>query len=125
MSENKDARRAFVTGATGFLGLNLVQQLLADGWDVTALRREKLRHRDLDRFPATQVTGDLLDPDSLVAAIPRDCDAVFHMAAMTTVWSRQAPMQNQVNIDGTENVIEAALAKGAQTVHPYLHLERL
>ncbi|MDF1719716.1 MAG: SDR family oxidoreductase [Minwuia sp.] len=113
MAKKPVGRRAFVTGATGFLGLNLVQQLLTEGWDVTALRREKLRHRDLDRFPVTQVTGDLLDPESLEAAVPRDCDAVFHMAAMTTVWSRQAPMQNQVNVDGTENVIDAALAKGA------------
>lgn len=114
MARKPIGRRAFVTGATGFLGLNMVQELLAEGWDVTALRREKLRHRDLDRFAATQVTGDLLDPESLVAAMPQDCDAVFHMAAMTTVWSRQAPMQNQVNVEGTQNVIDAALAKGAQ-----------
>lgn len=107
-------RRAFVTGATGFLGLNLVEQLLAAGWEVTALRREKLRHRDLDRYPVTQVTGDLLDPDSLEAAVPEGCDAVFHTAAMTSVWRRQAPMQNQINIEGTEAIVDAALKRGAK-----------
>ena len=114
MPETTARRRAFVTGATGFLGLNLVEQLLAADWDVTALRRERLRHRDLDRYPVTQVTGDILDPDSLDAAMPGACDAVFHTAAMTSVWRRQAPMQNQVNIDGTENVISTALKKGAK-----------
>lgn len=114
MADGSPQRRAFVTGATGFLGLNLVEQLLAADWQVTALRREKLRHRDLDRYHVTQVTGDLLDPDSLVAAVPKECDAVFHTAAMTSVWRRQAPMQNQVNIDGTENLVDAALAMGAK-----------
>ena len=114
MSDGSSQRRAFVTGATGFLGLNLVEQLLAADWHVTALRREKLRHRDLDRYPVTQVTGDLLDPDSLDAAVPKDCDAVFHTAAMTSVWRKQAPIQNQINIDGTESLVDAALKNGAK-----------
>lgn len=114
MADGSPQRRAFVTGATGFLGLNLVEQLLAADWHVTALRREKLRHRDLDRYPVTQVTGDLLDPDSLDAAVPKDCDAVFHTAAMTSVWRKQAPIQNQINIDGTESLVDAALKNGAK-----------
>ncbi|MEC9346846.1 MAG: NAD-dependent epimerase/dehydratase family protein [Pseudomonadota bacterium] len=107
-------RTAVVTGATGFLGLNLVQQLTADGWRVIALRRENLRHDDLDRFDCEQAVGDILDEESIEAAIPLGCDAVFHTAANTSVWRRQEAMQSRVNVDGTAHVVEAVLRRGAR-----------
>jgi nucleoside-diphosphate-sugar epimerase len=106
--------RAFVTGGTGFLGLNLVEQLVAAGWQVTALHRTTSDLSKIRRFPVDLVVGDLTDPASLRRAVPRALETVFHVAADTSVWSRHDDRQTRINVDGTRHVVEAALASGAR-----------
>ena len=60
-------KRAFVTGATGFLGLNLVEQLTDAGWRVSALYRPSSDLTYICRFPVEVVEGDLLDISELRA----------------------------------------------------------
>ncbi|MGL4543311.1 MAG: NAD-dependent epimerase/dehydratase family protein, partial [Polymorphobacter sp.] len=55
------ARTAFVTGGTGFVGLNLVQRLMAEGWDVTALVRPTSDLQFINRFAPMLVTGAITD----------------------------------------------------------------
>jgi nucleoside-diphosphate-sugar epimerase len=96
--------RAFVTGATGFLGGRLTGKLRARGDDVVALVR-----RDDVELDAELVHGDLSDRDALRRAI-EGCDAVFHAAAMYKVGiprSERAAMV-EANVRGTENVLDAA-----------------
>lgn len=107
-------RTAYVTGSNGFLGINIVHQLLNEGWNVIALRRKTSNTRDLDRLPVTQVEGDVLDKASLERTMPDNVDAVFHVAADTGMWSQLNARQNRINIDGTRNVVEVALAKKAK-----------
>ena len=107
-------KTAFVTGATGFLGLNLVEQLTAAGWSVVALHRPTSDLRQLRAFEAEPVEGDLLDPASLKRALPQGVDAVFHVAADTSVWSRNDRRQTRINVEGTQNILEAALAAKAR-----------
>lgn len=107
-------KRAYVTGSTGFLGLNIIEQLLQDGWEVYALRRSTSRTRDLDRFAVTQVEGDVTNPESLLNTMPDGVDAVFHGAADTSTWVLNNDRQMRINVDGTRNVVAAALAKNAQ-----------
>jgi len=108
------ARTAFVTGATGFLGLNLVEALAQAGWHVLALHRRGSDLKHLSRLPAERIEGDITDAASLRRALPGGVDCVFHAAGDTNLWSRRNAQQDRVNIDGTRNVIEAARAQCAR-----------
>lgn len=107
-------KTAFVTGATGFLGLNLVQQLVEDGWQVTALHRASSNLTYLRRFPVTLAVGTVEDPASLQAAMPANVDAVFHAAGDVSFWRGHNARQRRVNIDGTRHVLDAARQVGAK-----------
>ena len=61
-------RAAFVTGGTGFVGLNMVKELMIRGWDVTALHRPSSDLKLLKRFRPKLAVGELSDPGSLHAA---------------------------------------------------------
>jgi len=108
------ARSAFVTGATGFVGLNLVQRLMAEGWDVTALHRKTSDLTFLNRFAPRLAIGEITDRTSLMSAIPEGTDTLFHVAGNTNMWSKRNAEQTRDNVDGTRNVVEAAKAKGVR-----------
>lgn len=110
--------KAFVTGATGFIGLNLVEALVNDGWQVTALHRATSNLQYLQRFEVVLRMGDITDLDSLIAAIPEGTDVVFHAAAVVGYWQKTYQRMMQDNVLGTRNVVEAALArKVSKLVH--------
>jgi dihydroflavonol-4-reductase len=108
------ARTAFVTGGTGFLGLNLIEQLTAQRWQVTVLHRPRSDVRLLQKFPVRLVEGDILEPDSLRRAMPPGVDAVFHVAADISMWSGCNARQTRINVEGTRQVVEAAMEAGAR-----------
>jgi dihydroflavonol-4-reductase len=105
------SRAAFVTGGTGFVGLNLVKELMVRGWDVTALHRPSSDLKLLTRFRPKLAVGALTDPASLLAAIPEGTDTIFHVAGNTNMWRGGNAEQTRDNVDGTRNVVDAALAK--------------
>ncbi|HUO84170.1 MAG TPA: SDR family oxidoreductase [Thermoanaerobaculia bacterium] len=103
-----------MTGATGFVGLNLVAELVEKGWAVTALHRSGSRLDDLRRFPVTLMEGSIRDPGSLERAIPPGVDAIFHVAGNTNTWRLGNREQTADNVEGTRNVVRAARAKEAR-----------
>jgi len=105
---------AFVTGATGFVGLNLVEALLREGWNVTAMHRRGSDLTYLRRLPAQRVEGDVVDAASVREAMPEGVDVVFHVAGDTGLWSGNNAAQDRINIQGTRHVVEAALARRAR-----------
>ena len=107
-------KTAYVTGSNGFVGLNLVAELVKQGWRVLALHRRTSDTGYLKRFPVEQAEGDISDPASLARTLPRGVDAVFHVAGSTTLWSKQNAEQDRVNIEGTRNMVEATLKADAK-----------
>lgn len=113
MNDN-NSRTAFVTGSTGFVGLNLCEALLAEQWRVLALHRETSDTRYLRRLAVEPVVGDILDVDSLARGMPEHVDAVFHVAGDINMWSRRNARQTAINVEGTRNMVACALAKKAR-----------
>ncbi len=107
-------KSVFITGANGFLGLNLVEQFAASGWRVVGLCRPSSEPRFIQRFGIDLVYGDILDLNSLQALMPAAVDAVIHTAASTSIWSRNNTLQTRVNVQGTQNVCRACLERGAK-----------
>jgi dihydroflavonol-4-reductase len=105
---------AFVTGGTGFVGLNLVKELMIRGWDVTALHRPSSELKYLKRFRPKLVVGATTDPASILAAVPQGTDTIFHVAGNTSMWRQGDAEQTRDNVDGTANIVEAALARGVR-----------
>ena len=106
-------KTAFVTGAAGFIGVNLVKQLGEAGWSVTAMHRETSDLTYLRPLPATRVVGDIGDRAFLESAIPEGVDAVFHVAGNVSFDSSGDEAQTHANVAGTRAVVEAALARNA------------
>ena len=108
------ARTAFVSGGTGFVGRHVVEQLTELGWRVVALHRPSSDVRHLAAYGAELRVGSITDPESLARAMPEGCDAVFHVAGNTSLWSGGDAEQTRENVDGTRFMVEAALAKKAK-----------
>jgi dihydroflavonol-4-reductase len=104
-----------VTGANGFVGAAIVRALLADGVSVVALARETSDLRNLDALPITVRFGDVLEPDSLRSAM-QGCRHVIHAAADYRLWSRDPRSMYRTNVDGSVNVVDAALASGVERI---------
>lgn len=104
-------KNVFVTGGDGFLGSNLVEDLIARGYHVTVMVQPGRSTGLLDAMDLTQVEGDLLDQESILK-LTKGQDAVIHIAAITDVWPAQAPKYWKVNVEGTQHIIEACLKNG-------------
>lgn len=106
---------ALVTGGTGFIGSWVARTLVDAGWTVRCLAREGSPKEQLEGCPVTFVAGDLRDGDSLRAAA-RGCDAVFHAAAYYALWSKSPQTFQDVNVEGTRRMLEAAREEGVKRV---------
>jgi nucleoside-diphosphate-sugar epimerase len=106
---------ALVTGATGLVGMHLVQRLQRDGWQVRALVRDAARAGSLSRADVTLATGDVLEPTGFALAA-RKCDVVFHTAAVITPRGGWEEFRRP-NVEGTRNAIAAAASAKAKLVH--------
>lgn len=108
------ANKAFITGGTGFLGLNLIEGLIQEGWEVYALHRKTSDLTYLKKFPVNLIVGSISDIDSLRQGMPNNLDAVFHVAGNTNMWRKNNETQYQDNVIGTRNMVKVALEKKAK-----------
>jgi dihydroflavonol-4-reductase len=101
-----------ITGATGQIGHAIARRLAGDGVAVRALVRSPERARVLP--PGVQpVFGDVTDASTLRPALD-GCATVYHASGIPEQWRRDVEEFTRVNVDGTRNVVDAALAAGVQ-----------
>jgi dihydroflavonol-4-reductase len=107
--------KAFITGATGFVGSHVARALAAEGAELRLLVRSTSRTDNIADLNAEVARGDLRDPASLRKAMS-GCEFVFHVAADYRLWVRDPEQMYRANVEGTRAVIEAAQAGGVRRV---------
>ncbi|MBN1675440.1 MAG: NAD-dependent epimerase/dehydratase family protein [Kiritimatiellae bacterium] len=98
--------KALVTGATGFVGSNLVEELLEAGVDVVCLVRPTSDIVWIRHLPVDIQIGALEDSEVLARAV-EDVDYIFHVAGLTRARTEQE--YRRVNTDGTRRLVDAAV----------------
>ncbi|HVN49033.1 MAG TPA: NAD-dependent epimerase/dehydratase family protein [Bacteroidota bacterium] len=105
----------FVTGATGFIGTKLVNELVQQGHTVHALTRAASNRNGLQHERIKLVQGDIMNLGSLVEGM-NDCTHAFHMAAYAKNWAPDKNIFYQHNVIGMKNVFEAARLNNLERV---------
>jgi len=117
------SKKIIVTGATGFIGSHLTEQLVKNGYDVIAFDRYNpnnnwgwLENSEY-KNDFQVILGDVRDLDSISKAM-MDCDIVFHLAALIGIpYSYTSPLAYiRTNIEGTYNILEASKNIGLEQV---------
>ena len=104
-----------VTGGTGFVGANLVRELIGDGHRVRVLARRGGDRRALEGCAVDIAEGDLLHVDSVRAAVA-GTGRVYHVAADYRLWASDPRELYRANVEGTRHVIEAAAEAGVERI---------
>ena len=110
--------KVFVTGGTGFVGREILAQLLQSGHTVRALVREGSADKLADQGKVEVHTGDITDSASLVGAL-EGCDAVIHLVGIIRAFPGRGITFKKMHVTATENILEACDEQG---VHRYLHM---
>ena len=122
---NVKGKRVLVTGAGGFIGSHLVEALVSRGADVKAFVRYNSRNDwgMLEHIPSVirenldVTTGDITDSGLIKKAV-KNCDIIFHLAALIGIpYSYVAPESYvNTNIKGTMNIMQASLEEGVKKI---------
>jgi dihydroflavonol-4-reductase len=104
---------SLVTGANGFVGAAVVRALVARGEPVRALVRAGSNSMNLEGMAAETVAGDITDRESMRLAAD-GCTTVIHVAADYRLWTPDPDAMYRTNVDGSVNVLESAVAAGAE-----------
>ena len=107
--------KAFVTGATGFLGSHVARAVADQGADLRLLVRTTSNLKNLEGLKAETAIGDLRDGASLDKAMS-GCEVVFHVAADYRLWVRDPNEMYRSNVEGTRAILEAARKNGVRRV---------
>jgi len=107
--------KAFITGATGFLGSHVARVLAGQGADLRLLVRPTSNLKNLEGLKAETATGDLRNPASLEKAMS-GCEVVFHVAADYRLWVQDPAEMYRSNVEGTRAILDAARRNGVRSV---------
>lgn len=107
--------KAFITGASGFIGTRLAEKLAEEGHDVTLLIRDGKKASGFTGKNFRIVRGDLFDNVKIFPAM-ESCDWVFHLAAYARPSSIDKNIPYRTNVEGTRNILELAAQSGVRAV---------
>jgi len=107
--------KTLVTGASGFVGSAIVRQLLDAGHHVRTFLRPDSPRDNIMGLDVEIVTGDLVDTATLRQAVT-GCSALFHAAADYRLWAPHPQTMYATNVDGTRNIMHAALDAGVERI---------
>ena len=107
--------KSLVTGATGFIGNNLVYELLNRQHKVNVLVRSPHKLSEKLKNKITLFEGDLFANEEMEKAM-KNCDCVFHMAAFANIWSKDKSLARRTNVEGTQNILHAAVKNNVKKV---------
>ncbi len=108
MNEKKENLNILVTGASGFIGQNLVPRLVDLGHNVHTFGRTKALPSFLNRRSLTHHRGDITDYEAIAHAI-KGMDVVFHLAGLVSYKKSDLEKIYAINVTGTSNVMQACL----------------
>ncbi|MBK9144105.1 MAG: SDR family NAD(P)-dependent oxidoreductase [Candidatus Melainabacteria bacterium] len=114
-TESEAGRKVLVTGASGFIGTNLVRRLVDEGYRVRTFGRSGNPPKGLRELDIEHMSGDVTNRDAVEEAV-KDIEIVFHLAGLVSYKSKDEQRQIAVNVFGTKNVMEAALRHGVKRV---------
>ncbi len=104
-----------MTGASGFIGFHIANELLKRGWDVRCLMRQHKDPQNLTKLGTEIISGDLRDKDSLNKAM-QGIDVLFHTAALYSFWIKNIQEMYDSNVLGTQNIFEIAYKNNVQKI---------
>jgi dihydroflavonol-4-reductase len=107
--------RVFVTGGTGSVGKPTVRRPVEDGHEVRCLVRGTSRTGELEELGCELAHGDVTDKASVLEGV-HGCEWVVNLANVYTFWEPDRSIYQRVNVEGTRNVMEAALEAGVSKV---------
>ncbi len=107
--------KAFITGATGFIGFHVARILKEKSFEVRALVREGSYVSALRALDVELVKGDIRDFESVCKAL-KGCQQLFHIAADYRLWVPDPETMYAINVQGTKNVMEGALRLGIEKI---------
>ena len=106
---------SLVTGATGFVGSAVARALLRRGFPVRVLARPNSDRRNLANLPVEIAEGTMEDSGSLARAVD-GCRYLYHVAADYRIWVPDPVPMFRANVEGTRDLLTAALAAGIERV---------
>lgn len=107
--------KVLLTGATGFIGSRVARKLLKKGANVRVLVRKNSNLENISDLPLDIIYGDLTKPETLLPAL-EGCEVLFHVAAEYKLWVPEPKTLYKTNVEGTLNIMKAALRKGIKRI---------
>lgn len=107
--------KTLITGGGGFIGSQIVKQLVQRGESVKVFHLPGENLRNLEGCKVELVSGNVLQPKEVERAV-KGCDKVYHLAAIYAFWMRNPQLMFDVNVTGSKHVLEACAEKGVSKI---------